>query len=447
MSPGENRTPERLLMIGCTAFAGIDCVAWEEGVVPNIPDYDLIVVSVPHITKDFLAGAPGKFFENIRKALVRFLHSKGKMVVLVSPSMAVKRPSEYPQWLSNLSWCPIEYGTTEESGRSIVWKRERYPSYLKKMTEWSFWFGIPNKCLTDELISLYGSPSNTLYRLPLEPYLENRYGRPLAGQLCVEVRRARSRSDGWGHTSAEYPESPDVTTGQIVLLPLLDKVSPEEALADILKDEIGYTAMSPEPDWTRDIEMPFVSDLKQRISEAESAIAGEQQKISENTAQINDICSYRRLLYGTGPELENIVKKSFEYLGATVSPAKYAQEEYILQVGGEEFLVEVKGVAKSISLTHLRQLSDYLLKYQEDTGKECKGILFGNAWRNHPPDQRGTEDTPEFPDNVVKRAEQLHISLVSSKDFFRVFVQALQDKALALHILRTVTTSEGIAQF
>lgn len=161
--------------------------------------------------------------------------------------------------------------------------------------------------------------------------------------------------------------------------------------------------------------------------------------------KIDELTAFRRLLYSSGPELEDVVRKSFELLGAKVLPAKYGQEEYILEVGGEEFLIEVKGVSKSISLTHLRQLNDYLLKYQEDTGKECKGILLGNAWRNMPPSMRNAEETPEFPDNVVKRAEQWGISLVSSGTLFEAVLKVLTDEKMAEGILASITAADGVA--
>jgi hypothetical protein len=157
--------------------------------------------------------------------------------------------------------------------------------------------------------------------------------------------------------------------------------------------------------------------------------------------------AFRRLLYASGAELEDIVRKSFELLGATVLPAKYAQEEYILHVGGQEFLMEVKGVSKSISLTHLRQLSDYMLRYQEETGKESKGILLGNAWRHMPPDMRNKEETPEFPDNVVKRAEQLGISLVSSSILLGSVLHVLKKEVEAARILSIMTTTIGVLRF
>lgn len=66
MNSSGDRTPERLLIIGCKTFTGIDSVAWDDQVVPNIPDYDHIIVSVPHIKKEFLAHASGQFFDDMR---------------------------------------------------------------------------------------------------------------------------------------------------------------------------------------------------------------------------------------------------------------------------------------------------------------------------------------------------------------------------------------------
>jgi hypothetical protein len=420
-------------------------VRWEDEKVPNIPDYDLVIVSAPHITENFLKSVDNQFLRDLRRSLLQFLHSGGKMVVLVSANFRVKRRSKHPDYVDSNDWCPITYATPEEAGESIVRKQEIYSSYLNKMSEWSFYMAIPRDCLTSELTNFYGQTHKTDYKVPLEPYLENRYGRALAGELHIEVRRRQERSHAYRGSSYYYPETPDVTTGKIVLLPLIERIAPEEALAEILQEEVGVSLTSPEPDWALGIEMPGVPDLVRQVEKAQAQIAAETKRVETLDEEIAEIQSYRRLLFGSGPELETTVKRSLELLGATVSPSKYGQEEYILEFGGQEFLMEVKGVAKSISLTHLRQLNDYLLKYQEDTGRECKGILFGNAWRTAPPEMRGTEDRPEFPDNVVKRAEQWGISLVSAKSFFEAFVKALQTPDLSNDLLATITRSSGLA--
>ena len=65
--PQDDRTPERLLLIGYIGFAGIDAVAWTDYVVPNMPDYDLVIVSVPHLTEDFLQNLDSDFFDSMRR--------------------------------------------------------------------------------------------------------------------------------------------------------------------------------------------------------------------------------------------------------------------------------------------------------------------------------------------------------------------------------------------
>lgn len=445
MRTEHTRTPERVLILGCTAFTGFDSTSWMDQQIPNIPDYDVVVVSVPHITEDFLKSVTPDHLKRLRTAFVTFLHSGGKIVVLVSPRLTVNRSSKYPQHVSNIDWCPIFYATPQETGKSIVVKDKAYASYLKRLSEWDFHLTIPTGCLSTELTDFYGYHTAKL-KVPLRPYLENRYGRVLAGQFHIEVRNEIKTSNTWNSWS-EYPQDPDHTTGSVVLLPLIGRVSPEEALAQILEIEIGRSLESPEPDWSQNIEMPGVPELLHRVGEVKTIIEQETAKVQELEGKIADIQSFRRLLYGTGSELEAIVKRSLEHLGATVSPSKYSQEEYILEFAGKEFLMEVKGVAKSIALSHIRQLNDYLLKYQEDTGKICKGVLFGTAWRNTPPKLRGLSDTQEFPDNVVKRAEEWGISLVSSTAFFEAFVKAFQDPKLANDILVKITTSSGVAFF
>jgi len=118
-----------------------------------------------------------------------------------------------------------------------------------------------------------------------------------------------------------------------------------------------------------------------------------------------------------------------------------------LEVDGTEYLIEVKGVSKSISLTNLRQLNDYLLKYEEDTKKSCKGILFGNAWRFEPPEKRGTNNMPEFPNNVIERATQWETALVSSTAFFSAFCIFLRDSSKASIILRAMILANGPVDF
>ena len=167
----KERTPERLLLIGGSGFAGIDSIPWKSEAIPNISDYDIVIVSVPHLTADILNKAKSQYFDDMRKAFIKFLHSRGKLVVLASSYLRVHRPSSYTEHLSNYDWSPISFGIPNESGSSIVIKQDMYLSYPRKMKNWSFSFTIPEKCLSNDVVNLYGYPHDTRYHIPLMPYL------------------------------------------------------------------------------------------------------------------------------------------------------------------------------------------------------------------------------------------------------------------------------------
>ncbi|CAG9233760.1 hypothetical protein BGLA2_610036 [Burkholderia gladioli] len=111
------------------------------------------------------------------------------------------------------------------------------------------------------------------------------------------------------------------------------------------------------------------------------------------------------------------------------------------------FLAECKGVSKSISLANLRQVQDYVLKYEEDENSKGKGILFGNAWRGLPPAERDTKDRPIFPPNVIERAQQFGVSLVSTLDLYRAFSRFLSGEVSPQAILSVITEANGVADF
>jgi len=321
----DERTPDRLLLIGCKNFASIDSVAWSDQIVPNIPDYDLVIVSVPHMPEGFLQELDSDFFDRIRKALVQFLHSGGKLVIFLSPILGVRREGRYPEWISSIGWCPLTFSTPEEAGQSIVRKLNKYDQYLQKMHKWSFHITVPKSCLSNELTNFYGATHETRYRIPTDSYLENRYSRVLAGEFRIEVKKERKRGDNWGNINTEYPNEPDYVTGDIVILPLIDGMTPEDALLDILKEEVGYSLKSPAPDWAQEIDMPFVPDLEDQIARTQTTIEKKQKNIAQLVEKIDKLTAFRRLLYSSGSELEDVVRKSFELFGATISPAKYAQ--------------------------------------------------------------------------------------------------------------------------
>ena len=193
--------------------------------------------------------------------------------------------------------------------------------------------------------------------------------------------------------------------------------------------------------------MPLVKDIDNAISDNQRQIQALEATIGELQRQRSDLEAFKKLLYASGQELEAIFAQCLEMLGGKVTSARYSQEEFVLEIDGNTCLVECKGITKSVSLTHVRQLTDYMLKYEEDEGRSGKGILLGNAWRELAPGDRGLSGTPIFPENVVKRATALEMALVSSIAFFDAFCRFLNGQVQGDSILRKLLMGVGIVEF
>jgi hypothetical protein len=238
----------------------------------------------------------------------------------------------------------------------------------------------------------------------------------------------------------------DFKWGNITVLPFIAELEQKEAMNLILEDLIGKPQQSLPPDWIGQIPVPFVDAIDSEIAQKNSAIAALQREIAAKELERTEIAKWKKLVYATGRELENIFQEAMIKLGAKTKPAA-AEEEFIFEHKGCAGVVECKGVGKSISLEHVRQTDSHVLKFTETENREGKGVLFGNAWRNLPPPERGKTDTPIFPDNVVKHAAQREIALVGANDFLEVFCSFLKGEVSGGAVLDAMSTQSGIVDF
>jgi hypothetical protein len=440
---GLKSSPSRNLVIGSTGYSGADSVPWTAKAVPNIVDYDTVIVDVPSLDEAVLKKVSSQMLEDMQKQLIRLLDSTGRLIIITDFPRAEKRPKSYPESVDNYDWCPIGIGISDESGKSLIAKDTRFNKYLSNLAGWEYYHFIPHSCLSSALTDFYGSTYQTRYEIPEQPLVTNRYNKIIAGVYRVEVYRERTKYPRYGSSYREYPTEPDAVTGEIILLPRIPSLDRKDAVCLVLEELTGLVQNSVPPDWVQTINVPGVIELDGEISAMLDTITQVRNQIRVLEQNKESLERFKKLLYSTGHELEEIVAASFERLGAAILPAKYSEEEFVMVFDGVEYLVEVKGVTKSISLGHVRQLNDYLLKYEEDTKTQCKGILFGNSWRDYPPEKRGTSAKPEFPDNVIRRSEQWGIALVSSVRFFSVLCKCLDGKSDGATILRQIVTAEG----
>lgn len=418
----------KLLVIGSTGYTGVASVDWHAAHLKNLADHEVVIVDVPSITSALLPALDWKVFEAIRKGVAKALRAGVRLIVVADKVHT--HGKDYLQ-RSNYFWAPMFIGIENESGTSVVPLSEDFSEITKQITDWSFYFqGV---VIGKEIKELCGRESS--YNAHMTMFVENRYHRMLAGSVH------------YTYTIPGDKRGIDYELGEIVLLPKIPRLESREMIASILECSFGIQQHEKPPDWLDQVNIPKAQVIQIGIDEKAAEMKGLSEDIDELLEKQRELNDYKRLLYDSGTALEDLFAKCLTELGGVIKPARYSEEEFVLEYQGIQYLVECKGVSKSISLTHLRQLADYMFKFQEDEGHAGKGILFGNAWKELHPDERGQSERPIFPANVITRGEQLQVALVGSKEFFGAFVDVLDGKRSASEVMNRITSGVGVVQF
>ncbi|TVL66051.1 hypothetical protein [Brachyspira hyodysenteriae] len=159
-------------------------------------------------------------------------------------------------------------------------------------------------------------------------------------------------------------------------------------------------------------------------------------KINDNNEQIDELKNnnivlneelekeeaIKDLLFENGKPLENIIIEALNILDYKAENVIINDTEIdILATSPENdiFCCEVEGKDNSaIDVTKFRQLSDNLNVYEDEyPDSNPIGILFGNAFRLKPLEERGEE---HFTKHCIERAKKRNIILIKTSDLFFV---------------------------
>jgi hypothetical protein len=328
--------------------------------------------------------------------------------------------------VSNYAWSPINVGISEEIGTTIGVEQRIFDKYLAHFKKWCFYYYLPTQWPTQELATVLGK--GRLFQ-QIDVFLVNRYFKMLCGSILISALNAKT------------DEKEDL--GRLTLLPFIDELEERQAINLVLEDCLSLPQTTLPPQWAETVLMPLIPEIRAVIDEKNGAIAALNKEIEEQEQKLHRLEAFKKLLYATGVELEGVFAACLERCGGKVVPAAYSQEEFVLEYKTNLYLVECKGVGKSIALSHIRQLFDYMTKFEEAEGRKGKGILLGNAWRDMPLADREVT----FPDNVVARGQELSIALVCSVEFFHVFCRFLAGEISGEAILDRITNAVGIVSF
>lgn len=416
-----NNNNKKAVLVGAHRYDHVKCIDWHELLDENILDFHIVVLYMPTLNRDGAEEIGGEIQFRIQQKLAEFLSTNGDIFVLGGEAASDNQP---------FFWCPMPLMQLRRKGDTIDLKDKEFPELLGKLKSWeSIYQQHPHGNSHILNLALAGGRANLQFGC--EAHATNRAGEIIAGKWLCFSRKQNGGEHIW--------------PGSITTLPYFRDQEERQIVAAALTDILGIQQREGAPEWLDRISMESVRPIDERILRLEEDVAKLKAEVNKESVVKAGIEHYKRLLYVSSFELEDLVAECLSRLGAEIRPARYSQEEFVMHWNSGVYLAECKGVSKSISMAHLRQVQDYVLKYEEDEGVDGKGILFGNAWRELHPDQRDTNDRPIFPNNVVARAKQFGISLVSTVDLFHAFDRFLTNELTADQVLKWMVSANGVA--
>ena len=387
--------------------------------------------------------------EIVKQKLLEMLEFDFNVYVLFSPSVEIAQEVEWTRnfpapsvqkeserFIGTNDWCPISVQTVTESGKTIRLHDESYKDYFKTFSGWKYYF-VPESLSIDELQSYYGKRWKVIPSL--KAIATNNLNRPIAMEFSAAFHRWTRGEDD---PEESWHSIPEKSGGILALLPAPDEYHTESSIELLLKRGKKFEE-TPPPTWVSSIEIPGEASLKNEIGAQKRQLEAIQLKISEFERSLREFEKFKGLLYGTGVTLQELVRETLGKLGAGIEPS-VVTDEFIINVSGRRALVEVKGNTKSISKKDLAQLITDLGEHLKATDEEVHGILAGNAWRLLPLEERGTDDKPVFPKNVIKIAENHNIGLISTAELFGAYCKVLGNAQHREDVIDKIISNKGV---
>ncbi len=189
-------------------------------------------------------------------------------------------------------------------------------------------------------------------------------------------------------------------------------------LADSLKES---THVTPAPSWTLNSVYRFAreNELEVSISAVSSQIAKLQSDKTVLERDLRRAGGLRRLLYEQGKPLENGIIEALTLLGFAAKAFADGESEFdaVFESPEGRCLGEAEG--KDNKAVNIDKLSQLERNIQEDFARDdvkgfAKGVLFGNAFRLSPLEDRGEF----FTEKCVSGAKRARVALVRTPDLF-----------------------------
>ncbi len=195
------------------------------------------------------------------------------------------------------------------------------------------------------------------------------------------------------------------------------------------------------PEWINKVVLSNEKEDNAEIKKIDFQIQKLLARKSRIQLILNDNYKFKKLLYSTGKELEEIVKNVFEELGFNLLQSRPNRSDLNLKFNDNYFVCEVKGLTKSAGEKNSNQLQKWETEFFEDYEIHPKQVLIVNSFRNLPLSER-VEDT--FPNQMLDYAIKKEQCLITTTQLLCFYLNWLDNNDILENFIDKITSTNGI---
>lgn len=414
-----------VLVVGSLGHSLADlCVKW--GTEFYVGDYDVIIFTLKDLTPELIGyfrDNKPDYLEDIRKHLVEAQQKGLQVFCILEPNKLDPRVRQddvetRKRW-SNYSWSPIvpDLEAVAEGKKINFAGSKIFPDYLKLVKGASILFnsalnntGYPDNKVGGNSIVLRTS-------IDTVPLLTNSVDRTIAFKTSWRVSRLQAHTRTLLEVVAQ-------ATAPMVFLPQIENI--KEGIDIILLTVTDQVAEIP-PDWVTGINVGNEDELSIQILEKGSKIEALKNEVIAIEAQKAELAVYKKLLYASGDNLEEIVEKSLGFLGVVVTPPAVKGKEDRLFIKDDAAIpIEIRGKNSGLNEKDLNQLTSRFVDKPESAKYQTRGLFVLNHFRDIEPTKR---EAP-FNVNIIEKAIPWKVCLITGITLYELVQSKLAGKKI-----------------
>ena len=196
------------------------------------------------------------------------------------------------------------------------------------------------------------------------------------------------------------------------------------------------------PDWASDYSLPGEMKLRNENSAANKQIEALQEQVNQRTKALDELCLHKLLVTGCDSALEGAVDRVLTDLGLKVEPGPKGRVDRTATYKSRKFAVEVQGVKRGAKEDHARALTIWVQDVALQDGKEPKGLLVVNAYRDTPLAER--EGNNPWPGETIKICERQGHCAITGLQLLGLYLDAMADNTKREQLIERMFSTKGL---